>query len=71
MAHYHLYFLRDNKLVGSDHIQAENDDDAALMATRRGDGDAVEVWNAHRRVCVVPPKSHNATNGGTIHLDAG
>jgi hypothetical protein len=67
MADYHLYFLRDNKLVGSEHIEAENDRDAAHIARERGSGDAVEVWNAHGRVRVVAPvKSERAQGGVTM-----
>jgi hypothetical protein len=55
MADYHLYFLQGNKLVGADHIQAESDLEAVRIARRRGTGDAVEVWNARRRIRVVAP----------------
>jgi hypothetical protein len=66
MADYHLYFLRDSKLVGSDHIEAGSDEEAVRIARRRGSGDAVEVWNARTRVRVVAPaKSRNAIGGGT------
>ena len=55
MQQYQLYFLRDNKLVGSDRIEAADDDQAASIAKQRGDGQSVEVWNAHSRVRVVAP----------------
>ena len=32
MAHYHLYFLRDSELVGSEHIEAEDDQEAVRIA---------------------------------------
>jgi hypothetical protein len=66
MADYHLYFLRDNALVGSEHIQAESDDDAVRIARQRGSGDIVEVWNAQARVRVIAPaRSRSAGGGGT------
>ena len=66
MADYHLYFLRGNALVGSDHIQAESDDDAVRIARQRGSGDVVEVWNAKARVRVIAPaRSRSAAGGGT------
>ena len=55
MRQYHLYYLRDNMLVGSDRIEAADDEQAARIARERGDGQAVEVWNAHSRVRVVTP----------------
>ena len=53
VAHYHLYFLRDNVLVGAEHIEAEDDREAVRIAKRQGAGALVEVWNADRRVRVV------------------
>jgi hypothetical protein len=55
MARYHLYYLRDNQLVGSDDIEAADDRDATRIAREHGDGRRVEIWNAHRRVNVVGP----------------
>lgn len=55
MATYHLYFLRQGMLVGSDDIQAADDQEAARIAREHGDGQIVEVWNAARRVRVVAP----------------
>jgi hypothetical protein len=67
MVDYHLYFLRDNKLLGAEHIEAENDDEAARIATQRGTGDIVEVWNAQKRVRVIAPaKSGHVARVGTI-----
>jgi hypothetical protein len=53
MARYHLYYLRDNLLVGSDDIEAPDDREAARIARTKGKGKLVEVWNAHRKVNVV------------------
>ena len=55
MARYHLYFLRDNKLVGDDSIEAADDNHAIRIAKEQGKGQAVEVWNAHSRIRVVAP----------------
>ncbi len=55
MTHYHLYFLRGSELVGSNDIEAADDNDAARIARERGDGEVVEVWNAHARVRLVAP----------------
>lgn len=55
MAYYHLYYLRDNKLIGDDKIEASGDEEAVRLARERGEGQAVEIWNAHRRVRVVAP----------------
>ena len=53
MARYHLYFLRDNLLVGADDIEAADDREAERIARTKGDGQPVEIWNAHKRVNVV------------------
>jgi hypothetical protein len=55
VASYHLYYLRDNRLVGAESIEAADDDQAVQIAKRQGDGQAVEIWNAHHRVRVVAP----------------
>ncbi|MEA3012130.1 MAG: hypothetical protein QOD42_675 [Sphingomonadales bacterium] len=55
MAHYHLYYLRDNKLIGGADIEATNDDEAVRLAKERGEGQAIEIWSAHARVRVVAP----------------
>lgn len=55
MAHYHLYYLRDNKLIGGDNIEATDDEEAVRLAKERGEGQAVEIWNAHTRIRVVAP----------------
>lgn len=55
MARYHLYFFRNNQLVGNDSIDAADDKAAVLAARQRGKGQAVEVWNAHSRIRVVAP----------------
>ncbi len=59
MAKYHLYFFRDNKLIGDDRIDAADDDAAVLVARGQGKGQVVEVWNAHSRVRVVPAEGPN------------
>ena len=53
MARYHLYYLKQGMLVGSGDIEATDDDDAARMARKLGDGQVVEVWNDYARVRVV------------------
>ena len=55
MARYHLYFLRQGMLVGSGHIEAADDGEAARIAREQGGGQVVEVWNEHRRVHVISP----------------
>ena len=55
MAEYHLYFLRQGMLVGSNSIEAMDDSEAVRIAREQGDGQLVEVWNDHRRVRVVLP----------------
>ena len=55
VARYHLYFLRQGMLVGSDHIEAADDGEAARIAREQGGGQTVEVWNDHRRVRVIAP----------------
>jgi hypothetical protein len=55
MATYHLYYLRDNLLIGSDDIEAQDDLEATRIAKARGKGKLVEVWNAHKKVNVVTP----------------
>jgi hypothetical protein len=55
MAKYHLYYFDGNELLGSERIDAADDDAAVLIARERGKGNAVEVWNAHSRIRVVAP----------------
>jgi hypothetical protein len=71
MARYHLYFLRDNKLVGSDQIEAADDREAARIARDRGDGQVVEVWNGHRRVRTVAPARPMRRTEEQSSIDAG
>ena len=61
MVQYHLYFLQQGMLVGSENIEAADDKEAAEIARKQGDGQVVEVWNDHRRVHVVAPTSHAAS----------
>jgi hypothetical protein len=55
MGRYHLYFLRDSQVIGSDSIDAQDDDEAIRLARDHGEGNAVEVWNAHSRIRVLAP----------------
>ncbi len=55
MAKYHLYYFDGNELLGGERIDAADDDAAVLIASERGKGNAVEVWNAHSRIRVVAP----------------
>jgi hypothetical protein len=55
MGRYHLYFLRDSQVIGSDSIDARDDEEAIRLARDHGEGNAVEVWNAHSRIRVVAP----------------
>ena len=55
VARYHLYFLRQGMLVGSGHIEAADDGEAARIAREQGGGQTIEVWNDHRRVRIVAP----------------
>ena len=55
MSRYHLYFLRQGMLVGSENIEAVDDGEAARIAREQGGGQVVEVWNDHRRVRVIGP----------------
>ena len=55
MARYHLYHIRDNQVVGTDNIDAADDNDAVRIAREQGEGQAVEIWNAHRRIRIVAP----------------
>lgn len=50
---YDLYFLRKGYICAEATIDARDDEEAALIASRQGRGDAVEVWNAYRRVRIV------------------
>jgi len=55
MARYHLYYLANGMLIGSDYIDAGSDQEAARIAEREGRGDLVEIWNASSRVRIVRP----------------
>ena len=55
MQRYHLYYLRDGKVVGSDDIDASDDQEAGEIAAARGNGRGVEIWNAYQRVRVIAP----------------
>jgi len=55
MAIYHLYYLRGGELIGSDDIDAPDDQAAARLAEAQGHGDLVEIWNSASKVRVVRP----------------
>jgi hypothetical protein len=55
MATYRLYYLRDNRLLGSEVIDAPTDKLAARIARQKGTGQVVEVWDSEKRVRVVAP----------------
>lgn len=57
MASYHLYYLRGHQVVGSDSIEARDDSEAIRLAKKRGQGQAVEVWNAYSRIRIVAPEA--------------
>ena len=60
MANYHLYYLKNGMLIGSDDIAADSDDEAARIAEAQGRGDLVEIWNASTRIRIVRPASARA-----------
>ena len=53
MATYHLYYLRQGMLVGSDDIEAPDDGEACRIAAECCDGRTVEVWNDYSRIRVL------------------
>jgi len=55
MAIYHLYYLKNGMLIGSDDIDAADDREAARTAAAQGQGDLVEIWNQSSRVRIVKP----------------
>lgn len=55
MAIYHLYYMRGGELIGSDDINAPDDQAAARMAEAQGRGDLVEIWSTTAKVRVVRP----------------
>ena len=57
MARYNLYFLKDNRLLGNESIEADDDNDAAGIAATRAEGQTIEVWNGRSRVRVVTPNA--------------
>ena len=60
MAIYHLYYLKDGMLIGSDDIEAESTIEAAALAEAQGRGDLVEVWDASSRVRLLKPAAARA-----------
>jgi hypothetical protein len=55
VASYQLYHFRGHALVGSDTIEASDDETACRIAGEVGRGQSVEIWNDHVRVGVVAP----------------
>lgn len=55
MARYHLYYLKDRMVVGSDDIEAPDNVAALRVGRDRADGRAVEVWNAHSLIQTIAP----------------
>jgi hypothetical protein len=53
MAIYHLYYLKGGQLIGSEDIDAADDNAAAQIAEDKDRGDIVEVWNTESRVRIV------------------
>jgi len=53
MAIFHLYYLKGGLLVGSEDIEAADDNEAARIAEDKGRGDIVEIWNSDSRVRIV------------------
>jgi hypothetical protein len=52
MANYHIYFMLKGAPVGSRSIEAGDDAEAVRIASTLNKGDAVELWNDHRRLRV-------------------
>ena len=72
MSHYHLYFLKQGMLIGSDKIEAADDGEAARIAREQGGGELIEIWNDHRRVRVVTPFNAEASSSdGSFREEAG
>ena len=53
MPNYHLYFMSRGAPVGSKSIEAVDDAEAARIARELNEGDAVELWNDHRRLRIL------------------
>ena len=54
MARYHIYYLHQGMLVGSDAVEAADESEASRLASARSDGRTVELWDATRRLRVIP-----------------
>lgn len=55
MPNYHLYFMLRGAPVGTTSIEASDDAEAARIARELNTGDAVELWNDHRRLRILGP----------------
>lgn len=64
MTTYHLYYLRNGLLLGSDDVEAADDDEAGRIAFERSRGRTVEVWNEHSRVAVYEAVSSRPVHSG-------
>src|SRR3954464_14120148 len=67
VASYHLYYLHDGQVIGSDSIDAADNQEAVRIARDRGQGEAVEIWNAAGRIRIVAP----ARTRGAASAEAG
>ena len=54
MARYHISYLHQGMLVGSDAVEAADESEASRLASARSDGRTVELWDATRRLRVIP-----------------
>ena len=53
MPNYHLYFMSRGAPVGSQAIVASDVAEATRIAQAMNEGEAVELWNDHRRLSVL------------------
>ena len=55
MARYHLYYLKERAVVGSDDIDAPDNLEALRIARSRARDHRVEIWNAHSLIQTLEP----------------
>jgi hypothetical protein len=55
MGRYTIYDLDGFKLVETDRIEADDDEEAVRLAKELGSGDHLEIWEGSRKVRVVAP----------------
>jgi len=65
MARYHIYYLHQGMLVGSDAVEAADEVEAARLASARSDGRTVELWDATRRLRVIAADAVGRTAAAT------